>query len=139
MTRSGSLALDEALARYQAAASIDPKDGAIRAQAAPYPGSNLFSLASGGAIFVRDPHHRVSEEQLNGGNINGIEERDWELMRPLLQENERLFGIPVQRLLQAGGATLPPERVYRKISPRALQALQAEEAWVKAGISPQRA
>ena len=99
----------------------------------PYPGGNLFSLASGGAIYIRDPHRRVSEEQLNGGNINGIEERDWAIMKPLLLENERLFGIPVQRLLQADGETLIPARVYRKITPRAMQALQAEEAWVRAG------
>jgi glutamate synthase domain-containing protein 1 len=30
-------------------------------QASPYPGSNLFSLASGGAIYVRDPGKRVVE------------------------------------------------------------------------------
>src|SRR3972149_5813442 len=29
--------------------------GKIREQATPFPGSNLFSLASGGAIYVRDP------------------------------------------------------------------------------------
>ncbi len=37
----------------------------------PYPGSNLFSLASGGAIYVRDPQRKVVEEQLNGGRITG--------------------------------------------------------------------
>ena len=41
--------------------------GRIVPQAAPYPGSNLFSLASGGAIYIRDPHHKVVERQLNGG------------------------------------------------------------------------
>ena len=30
-------------------------EGAVVPQATPYPGSNLFSLASGGAIYVRDP------------------------------------------------------------------------------------
>ena len=37
------------------------------ARAAPYPGANLFSLASGGAIYIRDPHQKVVERQLNGG------------------------------------------------------------------------
>ena len=32
----------------------------------PYPGSNLFSLASGGAIFVRDPGKTMVDQQLNG-------------------------------------------------------------------------
>ena len=35
----------------------------------PYPGSNLFSLASGGAIYVRDPYGQVVDEQLNGGEL----------------------------------------------------------------------
>ena len=41
--------------------------GQIIPQETPYPGSNLFSLASGGAIFVRDPDHKIIPEQLNGG------------------------------------------------------------------------
>jgi len=42
-------------------------DGGIVPQDHPYPGSNLFSLASGGAIYLRDPHQKVVESQLNGG------------------------------------------------------------------------
>ncbi len=97
----------------------------------PYPGGNLFSLASGGAIYLRDPHGRVSEEQLNGGEFAPLEPRDWSVIRPYLEENERLFGIPLARLLEVNGRALPPEQVYRKIRPRALAALQAEEAWTK--------
>jgi glutamate synthase domain-containing protein 1/glutamate synthase domain-containing protein 3 len=97
----------------------------------PYPGGNLFSLASGGAIYIRDPHGKVSEDQLNGGEFSLLEERDWEVVRPVLEENERLFGIPVARLLEVDGNSLPPARVYRKVRPRALSELQAEEAWVK--------
>jgi glutamate synthase domain-containing protein 1/glutamate synthase domain-containing protein 3 len=69
----------------------------------PYPGGNLFSLASGGAIYIRDPHGKVSEEQLNGGEFARLEERDWAVIRPFLEENERLFGIPVARLLEVDG------------------------------------
>jgi len=42
----------------------------------PYPGGNLFSLASGGAIYIRDPRGKVSEEQLNSGEFSSLEERD---------------------------------------------------------------
>lgn len=97
----------------------------------PYPGGNLFSLASGGAIYIRDPQDRVSEEQLNGGEFARLEERDWAVISPYLEENQRLFGIPLVRLLEVGGKILPPERVYRKIHPRIVGALQPEEAWTK--------
>jgi hypothetical protein len=43
--------------------------GRVRMQANPYPGSNLFSLASGGAIYIRDPYGQVVDEQLNGGEL----------------------------------------------------------------------
>ena len=105
--------------------------GQIVEMDSPYPGGNLFSLASGGAIYIRDPHGKVSEEQLNGGEFARLEERDWAVIRPFLEENERLFGIPVARLLEVDGSPVPPAQVYRKIQPRAMAALQAEEAWVK--------
>jgi glutamate synthase domain-containing protein 1/glutamate synthase domain-containing protein 3 len=106
-------------------------DGQIVELETPYPGGNLFSLASGGAIYIRDPYGKVSTAQLNGGEFAQLEERDWVLIKPYLEENERLFGIPLARLLEVDGRTLPPQQVYRKIQPRAIQALQAEEAWVK--------
>jgi len=83
---------------------------------APYPGGNLFSLASGGAIYVRDPKKLVGEEQLNGGRISRLAEADWNLILPHLRENERLFGISIDGfLLKVDGVTKPPEEVYRKI------------------------
>jgi glutamate synthase domain-containing protein 1/glutamate synthase domain-containing protein 3 len=97
----------------------------------PCPGGNLFSLAAGGAIYVRDPRAKVSEEQLNGGEFAKLEEHDWALIRPMLEENERLFGIPLTRLLEVDGTALPPAKVYRKIRPGAIAALHSEEAWVK--------
>ena len=45
------------------------KDGKVVPLEIPYPGSNIFSLASGGAIFVRDPHQSIVPEQLNGGQV----------------------------------------------------------------------
>ena len=62
----------------------------------PYPGSNLLSLASGGAIYVRDPHRTLVDEQLNGGAYRRLGAADWKLMLPYLEENERLFGIRIQ-------------------------------------------
>ncbi len=97
----------------------------------PYPGGNLFSLASGGAIYIRDPRGSVGIEQLNGGVFERFEERDWKLIGPYLEENSRLFGIGRERLLRVDGQRLRPELVYRKIRPASVRALQAEEAWLE--------
>ena len=59
--------------------------------AEPYPGSNLFSLASGGAIFVRDPQKTLVDQQLNGGKFARMTNEDWELILPFLEENQKLF------------------------------------------------
>ncbi|MCX8103322.1 MAG: glutamate synthase [Candidatus Bipolaricaulota bacterium] len=91
--------------------------GKMRELETPYPGSNLFSLASGGAIYVRDPHRKLDEDQLNGGCYAELTDADWALIAPYLKENERLFGITVEDLLTVGGERLPPERVYRKVRP----------------------
>ena len=82
----------------------------------PYPGGNLFSLASGGAIYIRDPHKQVGEDQLNGGRLSRLTDADWNLILPYLQENERLFGVSVEGfLLKVDGVRKPPSDVYRKI------------------------
>jgi glutamate synthase domain-containing protein 3 len=94
-------------------------DGHVRPQATPYPGSNLFSLASGGAIYVRDPFKQIDEEQLNGGEVVPLDEKDWALILPYLQENERLFGISIQEdLLKVNGKPMDPLEVYRKVRPK---------------------
>ena len=97
--------------------------GAMVSQPTPYPGGNLFSLASGGAIYVRDPHRLVSEDQLNGGRFMPFTEEDWALIRPYLKENERLFGIRVEALLTVVGEVRQPEEVYRKVGAVQLTAL----------------
>ena len=115
--------------------------GRVKMQATPYPGSNLFSLASGGAIYIRDPYQQVVAEQLNGGELAPFTEADWELILPYLQENERLFGISLEKhLLTVDGETRPPEEVYRKIQPVKLAVLATVEnsgleeiGWDKAG------
>ena len=93
--------------------------------AAPYPGSNLFSLASGGAIYIRDPHRKLVEQQLNGGIYSEPTEQDWRLIRPYLVENERLFGVKVEELLTINGQSRPPSEVYRKVSAVKLAVLAA--------------
>lgn len=93
--------------------------------ATPYPGSNLFSLASGGAIYVRDPDQKVVEQQLNGGVFAPFGNPDWRLIRPYLEENERLFGVKVQDLLTVNGKLREPEQVYRKVSAQSLAVLAA--------------
>jgi glutamate synthase domain-containing protein 1/glutamate synthase domain-containing protein 3 len=90
--------------------------GSLEELPEPYPGGNLFSLASGGAIYVRDPRRLVGEDQLNGGRISKLTPADWELILPYLQENEKLFGISVNDyLLKVNGVKKHPEDVYRKI------------------------
>ncbi len=107
-------------------------DGRIEELDTPYPGSNLFSLASGGCIYIRDPYDRLMEAQLNGGEFAPIGKGDEENILRMLEENERLFGIPVERLLEVEGEQWPVDRVYKKVRPGRVRALQAEEAWVKA-------
>jgi len=93
----------------------------------PYPGGNLFSLASGGAIYVRDPQRRVTADQLNGGCFGRMDDEDWKVILPYLQENERLFGVSVEGfLLKVDGAELPPTKVYRKIQPIAAKGVVEE-------------
>ncbi|MGW8252152.1 MAG: GltB/FmdC/FwdC-like GXGXG domain-containing protein, partial [Anaerolineales bacterium] len=91
--------------------------GRLRDLETPYPGGNLFSLASGGAIYLRDPHHRVDEDQLNGGIFQDLSDDDWRLIEPYLRENERLFEIGVEELLTVEVQPRPPQEVYRKVIP----------------------
>src|SRR6059036_433243 len=99
-------------------------DGKFIEQEYPYPGGNLFSLASGGAVFIRDPYMKVSEDQLNGGRLADFTTKDWELILPYLKENARLFGISVEQdLLSVDGKLLGPSQIYRKIEPISLQEL----------------
>jgi glutamate synthase domain-containing protein 3 len=107
-------------------------DGRAQPQPTPYPGSNLFSLASGGAIYVRDPHGQVDEQQLNGGELVPLEEKDWDLILPYLKENEDLFGIRIEAdLLTVDGEQRTPFDVYRKVRPKQTTDVDADglEEW----------
>jgi glutamate synthase domain-containing protein 1/glutamate synthase domain-containing protein 3 len=101
--------------------------GRMTPLAAPYPGANLFSLASGGAIYIRDPHNKVVERQLNGGVFSPVTDKDWRLIRPYLEENERLFGVKVQELLTVDGSVKAPRDVYRKVGAVKLSVLAGSE------------
>ena len=93
----------------------------------PYPGGNLLSLASGGSIFVRDPHRTLVDEQLNGGAYRALSAADWRLILPYLQENERLFGIRIaEDLLTVDGIQTSPTVVYRRVMPRKDAEAEAE-------------
>ncbi len=94
------------------------EEGKAVPQETPYPGSNLLSLASGGAIYVRDPSRTLVPEQLNGGAYQRLSDADWKLILPYLAENERLFDIRVERdLLTVDGVLRAPGEVYRKVVP----------------------
>jgi glutamate synthase domain-containing protein 1 len=89
----------------------------------PYPGGNLFSLASGGAIYLRDPHGKVDDDQLNGGQFAPLSDADWGLIEPYLRQNEALFGIYMVDLLRVNGQVQPPSKVYRKVEVKSLDVL----------------
>jgi glutamate synthase domain-containing protein 1/glutamate synthase domain-containing protein 3 len=91
------------------------EDGKLADLPSPYPGGNLFSLASGGAIFIRDPRRQVEADQLNGGVFADLTETDWRLIEPYLIENENLFGIRVEDLLTVDGVRKSPSEIYRKV------------------------
>jgi hypothetical protein len=104
------------------------ENGNIVDQITPYPGSNLFSLASGGAIYLRDPYHRVVDDQLNGGEFVDLSRADWELILPYLEENERLFGISVEKdLLRVNGEIRNYRGIYRKVQAVKLEVLSRVE------------
>lgn len=109
---------------------FDPQ-GELVGLPTPYPGSNLFSLASGGALYVRDPRGRLDSGQLNGGEFTPLAEEDWRLLAPCLAANAACFGLPPERFLEVDGRRRPPAEVYRKVRPVKHKALQAEEAWVQ--------
>jgi glutamate synthase domain-containing protein 1/glutamate synthase domain-containing protein 3 len=103
------------------------EEGNVVDQATPYPGSNLFSLASGGAIYLRDPDRKVVEGQLNGGEFVDLSPADWELILPYLEENERLFGISIEHdLLRVNGQKKSYQEVYRKVQAVQLDVLAKE-------------
>jgi len=104
-------------------------NGEISELDTPYPGGNLFSLSSGGAIYVRDPTNILSTSQLNGGEFVELTDADWDVIQPLLVENEEHFGIPLARLLTVAGEMRPPSEVYRKIIPLKNKALSVEDSW----------
>ncbi len=107
-------------------------DGKVQPLDTPYSGSNLFSLASGGAIYVRDPHQLVDAQQLNGGEVVSLEDKDWHLIHPFLEENERLFGISILKdLLTVDGKQKGPLDVYRKVRPKQTKDIDVDglEEW----------
>jgi glutamate synthase domain-containing protein 1/glutamate synthase domain-containing protein 3 len=110
-------------------------DGQLVPLPEPYPGCNLFSLASGGAIFLRDPRRTLVEQQLNGGKFARLTGADWDLIRPHLEENQALFGITIEQLLTDNGRKRKPAEVYRKVIPGNAPALAAEDTDdVEAGV-----
>ncbi|MFX1515596.1 MAG: hypothetical protein ACFFC6_04745 [Promethearchaeota archaeon] len=85
----------------------------------PYPGGNLFSLASGGAIYIQDPLKKVETSQLNGGQFSPLQSKDWELIQPYIQENEHLFGFSSMFAKKQQNLF----EYYRKVEPISLMVL----------------
>ncbi len=113
-------------------------EGTVVPLETPYPGSNLFSLASGGAIFVRDPHQLIDDQQLNGGEVVPLDQKDWDLILPFLQENEKLFNISIENdLLIVDGKKKTPLEVYRKVQPKKAEDIFIDglEEWGEKGVA----
>ncbi|MBI3537068.1 MAG: glutamate synthase [Chloroflexi bacterium] len=89
----------------------------------PYPGGNFFSLASGGAGYIADPHHKLTDDQLNEAEFVEFKEDDWRVIEPYLRENEKLFGIRVEELLEGRA----PREMYRKVIASKQGAIAASE------------
>ena len=80
------------------------------------------------AAPVDRPYAKYSNQNvywltLAGGSFVPLTGADWALIRPYLQENERLFGIRMEALLTVGGEVQAPEQVYRKVAAVRLGAL----------------
>ena len=74
------------------------------------------------------------DEQLNGGEFLPFGDAEWDLIRPYLEENGRLFGITVDDLLTVNGGRRKPHEVYRmigalKLSVLAVGAAAATQEW----------
>ena len=64
---------------------------------------------------------------MNGGKFARLTGADWDLIRPHLQENQRLFGITLDQLLTHQGRPRKPAQIYRKVLPGNAAARPAEE------------
>jgi hypothetical protein len=78
----------------------------------------------------------IDDEQLNGGEIVPLEEKDWDLILPYLKENERLFDISIEEdLLRVKGERRDPLEAYRKVRPKQTKDLDEDglEEWGEVG------
>ncbi|MHA1214208.1 MAG: hypothetical protein ACTSPG_02865 [Candidatus Hodarchaeales archaeon] len=99
------------------------KKGNITLMPSPYSGSNLFSLASGGAIYILDPFMQIDTNQLNGGQISPIHDRDKSILEEYLKKNNKLFGFDLTKTLSTGSVEYNVIDSYRKIEPLKLKVL----------------
>jgi hypothetical protein len=88
----------------------------------PYPGGNLFSLASGGALYVRDPKGMVGTDQLHGGKFSSFTIDDSKLILPYIHENEQFFKISLleSNNFLSGTKDNNLDNLFRKIVPAPL-------------------
>jgi hypothetical protein len=93
-------------------------DGRVYGLETKYPGSNLFSLASGGCCYLNDPYFTVSAAQLNGARFDPFLQEDWNVLEPYLARNQALFRIHTRHdLLMVDGVLRWPKEVFRKVVP----------------------
>jgi hypothetical protein len=71
------------------------------------------------------PNHFISGTLtiIPEGSIAALTEKDWEVMLPYLEENERLFNISMEGLLTVNGELWAFNEVYRKVEATELNVL----------------
>jgi len=99
--------------------------GTLQRLAEPYPGGNFFSLASGGAGYVADPHGTMDTDQLNGARFTAFTDDDWQVVGPHLQDNARHFDLAIDDVLGVDGQRRRPAEVFRKVVPATGEVLAA--------------
>jgi hypothetical protein len=57
-----------------------------------------------------------------------LSDKDWDLIRSYLEENERLFGIRLEDLLTVDGQVKSPQDVYRKVHAVKLSVLAGDQS-----------
>ena len=81
-----------------------------------FPGSNFFSLASGGAGYINDPYRSMTEDQLNGAEFVEFSQKDWLVIEKYLKNNEKFFGISINGdILTVDRIRKWPQEIYRKV------------------------
>ena len=92
-------------------------DGHLERIKPPFTGRALMLGAVGGVCYLNDPLVTVSAPQMPDIWSEEFSPRDKAALWPYIVRCAALFGFTVEALLSVSGEELPPDRVYRRLSP----------------------